>query len=268
MPLAWLTGKKLKKLKDKLAINMVFSKENARHENYLARLLTEMLDDPYLAHQAFFKGGTCARWLGILDRFSVDLDFDLSPEADPVEADRRLRAIFQKVGLEIKDASHRELQYFLKYPAPDHERNTLKLDLLTQTYRHNKYHPVFLPIVQRAAICQTPETMFAHKLVAPIDRYRRHQSIAGRDIYDIHQFFMRQMGYSEEIIKERTGISAQEHLSALRDFIDQKISQQKLDEDLNPLLEAEVFSRIRKHLKRETLRFIEGEMARLANQKP
>ncbi len=57
-------------------------KEQARHEAYMYRLLAEILDDKYLVANSFFKGGTCARMLGYLDRFSVDLDFDIKKDVD------------------------------------------------------------------------------------------------------------------------------------------------------------------------------------------
>lgn len=46
------------------------------------RLLIEIVDQPVLAHNLVFKGGTCAGMLGYLDRFSVDLDFDLRNNFD------------------------------------------------------------------------------------------------------------------------------------------------------------------------------------------
>ena len=45
--------------------------------------------------------------------------------------------------------------------------------------------------------------MFAHKLVALIDRYEKNGTIAGRDMYDIHHFFQKGYSYSHEIIQER-----------------------------------------------------------------
>ena len=48
------------------------------HKVQLTRLLTEILDNSILSQNLYFKGGTCAAILGYLDRFSVDLDFDLT----------------------------------------------------------------------------------------------------------------------------------------------------------------------------------------------
>ena len=55
---------------------------DARHKAQLLRLLTAIVDSPYLSQNLYFKGGTCASMLGFLDRFSVDLDFDLNQNAD------------------------------------------------------------------------------------------------------------------------------------------------------------------------------------------
>ena len=51
--------------------------EDALHQSWLVRLLVELADDAVLNQILIFKGGTCAAMLDRLDRFSVDLDFDL-----------------------------------------------------------------------------------------------------------------------------------------------------------------------------------------------
>jgi len=242
---------------------MVLNRENARHETQLHRLLSEILDDKYLAQKFLFKGGTCARLMGLLDRFSVDLDFDLSEQADRAQCRQRLAEIFDRLNLEIKDKSQKALQFFLRYPAPENERNMIKLDILDEIYEANQYTPLYLEAIGRTAICQSPETMFAHKLIAPTDRYRQRKSIAGRDIYDIHHFFMQGLGYRSEVIQERTGLSSQEYLQKLKSLIIEKVSDQKLDEDLNVLLDPDQFQHIRKHLKREVINFIDNEIERL-----
>lgn len=58
------------------------TKQNiALHKAQLCSLLIKISDNNKLAKNAYFKGGTCASMLGFLDCFSVDLDFDLNPEA-------------------------------------------------------------------------------------------------------------------------------------------------------------------------------------------
>ena len=58
--------------------------------------------------------------------------------------------------------------------------------------------------------------MFAHKLVAVMDRFKKTGSIAGRDIYDIHYFFMNGFEYDADVIKERTETGVKNFYEACR----------------------------------------------------
>lgn len=247
---------------------MLVNKEQARHEAYIHRLLMEVVDDKYLAVNAFFKGGTCARMLGYLDRFSVDLDFDLAEDADKNKFRGKLHVIFNNLNLEIKDESKTALQFFLRYPASPEKRNTLKLEFLDKVYKANKYEPQYLAPIERTVVCQTIDTMFGNKLVAPLDRYEESGGIAGRDIYDIHHYFLRGYDYSGEVIKERRGTSVLNYFKSLRRFIEKEITRKILEEDLNALLDYEKFKQIRKYLKQEVINFIDREVERLELQEP
>ncbi len=235
-------------------------KEKIRHKNQLFRLLSEILDDQYLANNLYFKGGTCANMLGFLNRFSVDLDFDASSDINMKKAKKRLNTIFSDLDLKVKDQSKRALQFFLKYNAPEGERCSIKLEAVGDIYKANKYDSFYLPPIERTAVCQTLETMFANKLVAPMDRFEITGSIAGRDIYDIHHFFSKGFNYESEVIKERRKVEADEYLKELIDFIKDKVTQKVIDQDLNVLLENKQFKKVRKYLKKETIRFLEAEI--------
>jgi len=239
------------------------NKEQARHEAYMYRLLAEILDNRYLVANSFFKGGTCARMLGYLDRFSVDLDFDIKKDADKKKFREILYSIFKDLDIEVKDKSKKALQFFLKYPAPSGKRNTIKIEFLDKIFDANKYEPKYLSPIERTAMCQTIETMFGHKLIALMDRYEQGGSIAGRDIYDIHYFFLQGYDYNSQIIMERRGVSVLKYFQKLRQFVDNRITRKILEEDLNTLLEYEKFKQINKYLKKETLNFIDIEIERL-----
>ncbi len=231
-----------------------------RHEIYMHRLLTEILDDRYLSLNIFFKGGTCARMLNLIDRFSVDLDFDLKKDADKKKCYLILNNIFKKLDLEIKDESKKALQFFLKYDSLKGERNTIKLEILDKIFKSNLYAPQHLRSINRTAICQTVETIFANKLVAIVDRFENGFSIAGRDIYDIHCFFMKGCNYRKEIIEERRKKDVKEYFIELKNFIIDKINDKILEEDLNVLLDYDKFKNIKKYLKQEVLNFLEREI--------
>ena len=226
------------------------------HKAQLFRLLINLADDKTLAPSIYFKGGTCSTMLGYLDRFSVDLDFDLKKGADKKLLRLKLHQIFKRLNLTIKDESKKALQFFLKYEAPGGERNTLKLEIIDSPFDSIDHQPQYLKDIDRIVVCQTIECLFANKLVALTDRYRQRGTIAGRDIYDIHYFFSHGYRYKKEVIEERTKKTSQNYLRELITFIENKITQDIIDQDLNFLLPANKFQGIRKTLKIETLMFL------------
>lgn len=233
---------------------------DATHKAYLLRTLTEIVDNPILSNSLYFKGGTCASMMGILDRFSVDLDFDLKMDVNEKELRNEFYKIFKKLGFSLQQESQKALEFFLKYQNSPNQRNTLKIDALNFIVKSNVYVPIFLPEINRTVNCQNQESIFANKLVAVKDRYDRKKSIAGRDIYDIHYFFLKNLKYSEQVIIERTGLKVKEYLVYLRNFINEKVNQTLIDQDLNTLLPVETFNKIRKSLKEETLMFLNNEI--------
>ncbi len=236
---------------------------DAIHKAWLYRLLINLLDDPEIGQQIYFKGGTCATMLGWLDRFSVDLDFDLAVKVDKKRVRQRLLKIFKQIGLTVKSESQKTLQFFLKYPATKQSRNSLKLDILGQGYKANEYQAQWLSEISREAICQTKETMMANKLVAVTDRFKQHKSITGRDLYDLHYWFSRGFTYKPEIIKERTGLEPKKYLEKLAKFIKEKATKTIIDQDINMLLPLKNFRQVRNSLKEELLFLLADEIKRL-----
>jgi len=198
----------LKKLTRKWGINDNNPAAGRVSQITTVKTLTEIADDLFLSQELFFKGGTCASMLGYLDRFSVDLDFDLKEEKTSRKIRDSLKNVFENLNLEIKDENPKALEFLLRYKAPEKERSSLRVDVVGLNYKGNRYEPKLLPEINRVMVCQTKETMFSHKLVAVTERFAKHNSIAGRDIYDIHYFFLNGVRYIPELIKERTGQEA------------------------------------------------------------
>jgi hypothetical protein len=175
-----------------------------------------------------------------------------------------LEKIFEDLGLEIKDACVTVPQFFLKYPNQDVSgRNTLKIAISFPPPKANIYEPIRLVDIGRVVICQNVSTMFANKLVAVLDRSKRNHSLAGRDIYDIHHFFLSGYNYNQDVITERTGLSLIDFFKKLSDFISEHVTETILNQDLNPLIPYERFNKFRKALKRETIMFLDDEIKRL-----
>lgn len=230
--------------------------KDALHRGKLFQLLTEIADNQFLVNNLVFKGGTCAALMGKLDRFSIDLDFDIKDRSKTEEIGNNLDKIIDTLNLEIKSKHTQYMQYILKYQAPDNYRNTLKIDLVNTPSKNDIYRSIHLADIDRYVVCQTVETMFSHKLIALHERYVKHKTVAGRDIYDIYHFFLNAYQYNSEIIKELTGMTADKYLKFLADFVDQKVDLTLINEDLNLLLGYKQFNVIRKTLKLEVLNML------------
>lgn len=229
------------------------------HKSNLHRLLMEIIDEPMMGQSLAFKGGTCAGMLGYLDRFSVDLDFDVLEGADTAGLRKRFQGAFDTLGYVVNVANDKNLLFLVKYPNEPGKRNTIKVSATTERIKANQYTVAYFSEVDRMIKCQTIETMFANKLVALMDRYKRYQTIAGRDVYDIHHFFIRGINYHFDVIRERTGYEPEDFFKRLFEFFKSHITQQIINEDLNSLLPKTQFQKIRKILIPETLSLIERE---------
>ncbi len=240
--------------------------EDIIHKSHMHRLLIEIVDQPVMSQMLAFKGGTCAAMLGYLDRFSIDLDFDALEGADETELREGFHKAFEYLGLGVKIAFDNVLFFQLKYQNEPGKRNTLKVSASTERVLANQYQVAYFPEIDRMIKCQTIETMFANKLVAVMDRYNRHQSIAARDIYDVHHFFIRGFDYHFAVIKERTGLEPGVFFSQLRAFINKHVNQRTINEDLNSLLPNPMFQKIRKILIPETLSLLDKELMKYKKQ--
>jgi len=231
------------------------------HKAWLYRVLEAISSDAYLSTVLYFKGGTCASMLGWLDRFSVDLDFDYSGTSNDISKTREaLAVIFADLGLSIKDSSKNGLQYFLKYGNNDNHRTILKIDASFPLFKSSQYAPQRFFEIDRVFICQTKETMFAHKLCAIMDRFEKTGHIAGRDLYDIHHFFMNGYDYDADVIYERTHLLVKEFFQKLILFIEKNVTDQVITEDLSSLIELAKFKILRKVLKREVIKLLKDEV--------
>jgi len=237
--------------------------EDILHKSYLHRLLMEIVDQPLAAQALAFKGGSCAAMLGYLDRFSVDLDFDELKGIDEVELRKIFHQIFERLGFRVMLEFDNVLFFQLRYPSSPGKRSTLKVSASNIRVEANQYKVQYFPEIDRLINSQTIETMFANKLVAVMDRYAQHQTIAGRDIYDIHHFFVHGFYFRGDVIRERTGLEPGKYLAELRAFIQKHVTQTIVNEDLNSLLPNRQFQQVRKILIPETLSLLDREINRV-----
>ena len=92
--------------------------------------------------------------------------------------------------------------------------------------------------------------------MAALDRWQKHQAVAGRDIYDIHHFFSQNFSFNEAVILERTGKKTKDFLTENIAFIEKHITETILAQDLSNLLDSNQLRKARKSLKQDTLIFL------------
>jgi hypothetical protein len=219
----------------------------------------EIVDQPLLAQTLSFKGGSCAAMLGYLDRFSVDLDFDVLTNSDKDILRKAFHQVFNHMGLNVTLEFENALIFQIRYLSSSRKRSSIKVSATDLIIESNQYRVQYFPEIDRLINSQTIETMFANKLVSVIDRYSQHKSIAGRDIYDIHHFFMQGYRYHQAVVQERTGLGPKEYFGKLIDFIKEHVTQTIIYQDLNSLLPLQRFQQVRKILIPETLSLLARE---------
>lgn len=161
-----------------------------------------MLKDIYSDHQVApflgFKGGTAAVMFYGLDRFSVDLDFDLLDEMRQEIVFERIRTIVSAYGsLRTSRVKHFSLFCLVSY---EERGRNIKVEVNRRQFGSSYEIKTYLGI---SMLVMTKPDMFAHKLMAMSERIGK----TSRDIYDVWFFLKNRFPINKEIIEARSGIS-------------------------------------------------------------
>jgi len=213
-----------------------------RHRKILFNLITEIYKSPagmYLG----FKGGTMLYFFHELDRFSVDLDFDLLDESKKDFVSKTVRQILLHYGV-LRDEmdKYNNIFFLLSYGEGEHG---VKVEISKKIWKQNSYETKNFYGTDVKVL--KLEDSFAHKLVASIERKRT----ANRDFFDILFFLKKNIDFKDEIILERTGKSRKEFLILLRSFIEKRESKGGILEGLGELLSEKRKQWVKKELMSE-----------------
>ena len=221
------------------------------HRRIMLKILEEISADALLSNNLGFKGGTACYFLHGLDRFSVDLDFDLLDENKDEIVKKRLLKLLNKYG-SVKTKTSIKVNYSDEYQA-------LKIDLSAR-HKNNKLNTykvkdivsgISLKVLQK-------EDIFAHKLVALTDRSTSNASenkfIANRDLYDIHFFFKSGWKFNKKIIEQQTDKKVQEYLQEAIKFIEKYSNETNILDRIGELVDDEKREWVKKNLKNEVLK--------------
>lgn len=170
------------------------------HKNVMFQILKGIYSDTTVAPLLGFKGGTAALMFYELDRFSVDLDFDLLDREKEDFVFERIEQVAKKYG-KIKDAQKKRFNLLFVLSYEDKARQ-IKLEINRRAFGSRfevkNYLGVSIPVMVK-------EDMFANKLMAMRERIGK----TSRDIYDVWFFSEHRWPINKEIVEQRAGVPFQ-----------------------------------------------------------
>ena len=189
-----------------------------KHKNILVRILKDIYSDTKLSPALGFKGGTAAFLFYNLNRFSVDLDFDLLNKEKEDYVFKKIEKILKKYGtLKDKQVKKFNLFYFLSY---EEKAVNIKIEINRREFGSQYEIKSYLGIPMKVMV---RKDMFAHKLVAMYERIGK----ANRDIFDVWFFSKNDWSINKNIVEKRTNLSFDKFLnkciSTLKDLPNRSI---------------------------------------------
>src|SRR3989338_6607673 len=146
------------------------------HKNILFQMLKDIYSDTTITPLLGFKGGTAALMFYDLNRFSVDLDFDVLDESKEDYLFDRMEQIVQKYGV-IKEKQRKRFNLLFVLSYEDHARK-VKVEMNRRSFGSRYELKTYLGV---SMLVMVKEDMFAHKLMAMHERIGK----TSRDIYDV-----------------------------------------------------------------------------------
>lgn len=232
--------------------------DNNIHINILVRILKDIYEESSLGSILGFKGGTAAYLFYHLNRFSVDLDFDILDPNQEEDIFLKVQEILKKYG-EIKQADSKRFSFLfiLSYYNKAKGSQNIKVEINKRNFGSKFEIKPYLGISMKVMV---QEDMFAHKLCAMYERIGK----TNRDIYDVWFFLNQNWPINEEIIVLRTGLKFKEFLQKCIEALE-KMSNQRILSGLGELLDAKQKVWVKNKLLGEVLFLIKLRIAEYKN---
>lgn len=220
--------------------------DTIQHKNILIRLLKDIFTNPTIGPHVGFKGGTAAFLFYGLNRFSVDLDFDL---LDPTKEEivfETMQIILATYG-EVKEARNKRYSLFflLSYHNKLKDGQNIKVEINKRNFGSQYEIKHYLGIPMKIMI---QEDMTANKMVALYERAGK----TNRDILDVWFFLHNNWAINKKIIELRTGLSYSDFLKKCIEILEQ-VSNRSILSGIGELLDGKQKEWAKAHLKNETL---------------
>lgn len=213
------------------------------HKNILIKILKDIYTDNTLGPLLGFKGGTAALLFYELNRFSVDLDFDLlSPEKEDYVYERIGKIISAYGKIKDQNKKHYTLFYELAYSEADYN---IKVEINRRNFG-SKYEIInYFGILMQV---MTKEDMFANKLAALYERAER----ANRDIFDVWFFLQNNWPINKELVEKRLGLSFKECVAKCLVKLE-KVASRTILSGMGEVLDKKQKIWVKSKLKEETI---------------
>ena len=213
------------------------------HRNILLRILKDIYTDNSLGPLLGFKGGTAMYLFFNLGRFSTDLDFDLLDENKVEEVFRKIEKIAEKYGM-IKEKTNKRHTLFILLSYSE-ETHNIKIEINKRDFGSKYEVKNYLGI---SMLVMKKEDMFAHKLVAMIERGK----IANRDIFDVWFSLKNNWEINKEIVEERTEMKFADYLKKCIKFVE-NLPEKGILSGMGELLDEKQKAWVKTNLKNDIL---------------
>lgn len=167
------------------------------HKNIQFQILKEIYTDTTIASHLGFKGGTAALMFYDLNRYSVDLDFDLLDEGKEKEVFEKILKIAQDYG-EIRESRIKRFNLIIILSYNPKAQN-IKIEVNRRKFGSRYELKTLLGI---SMLVMVKEDMFANKLMAMYERVGK----TSRDVFDVYFFTKNNWPINKEIVEKRAGL--------------------------------------------------------------
>ncbi|PIP18318.1 MAG: hypothetical protein COX42_01530 [Parcubacteria group bacterium CG23_combo_of_CG06-09_8_20_14_all_35_6] len=217
-----------------------------RHKNILIKILKDIYTDSTIGPLLGFKGGTAAFLFYDLNRFSIDLDFDLLEESKENYVFEQIQKILSNYGA-IKEAQKKRfnLLFLLSYDEKEVGAQNIKVEINRRNFGSKYEVKAYLGISMKVMI---KEDMLAHKLCAMYERIGK----TNRDIFDVYFFFHNNWPVNKEIIESRTNMPYKDFLQKCIDSLE-KVSDRNILSGMGELLDEKQKVWVKSKLRAETI---------------
>ncbi|HCR36365.1 MAG: hypothetical protein UR28_C0037G0013 [Candidatus Peregrinibacteria bacterium GW2011_GWF2_33_10] len=218
----------------------------AKHKNIFIKILKDIYTDSTISTILGFKGGTAAALFYNLDRFSVDLDFDLLDAEKEDYVFERVKAILENYG-KLKQVQKKRFNFFyiLSYDEKDINAQNIKVEINRREFGSKYDVKSFLGISMQVMI---KEDMAAHKLCAMYERIGK----TNRDIFDVQFILAHDWPVNKKIVEIRTGMTYKDFINKAIDVME-KFNDRNILSGMGELLTEKQKTWARAKLKSDTI---------------